>query len=126
MSGSDGNGDNYAGGWDDSTNVWAGGGSWGDTTVPSAWNTMNPPSASSWWTDPKTQAELKGLGQGIGAVKPLADAGSGMPARPPYPAAGIHQGSSVDALGQYLQMLQARQQALRTQFLPKTAGLLGG
>ena len=97
------------------TPTWDGSGTW-DTGQ----------SGQSWWSDPKTAAELKGLGQGIGAVKPLADAGSGMPARPPYPAAGIHQGSSVDALGQYLQMLQARQQALRTQFLPKTAGLLGG
>jgi len=111
--------------WDDDTNLWGGGGSWGDTTVPSAWNTMAPPSASSWWNDPKTAAELKGLGQGIGAVKPPADPNAAS-ARPPFPQAGIHQGQAVDALGQYLQMLQARQQAVRTQFLPKTAGLLGG
>ena len=113
------------GGWDDATNVWGGGaGSWGDSTVPSAWNTMEPPS-SSWWSDPKTKAELKGLAQGLGGVKPLADPNAAN-ARPPFPQAGIHQGQAIDALGQYLQILQQRQQALRTQFLPKTAGLLGG
>jgi hypothetical protein len=113
--------------WDDEATGQFGAqpGIWPDTTVPSAWNTMEPPS-SSWWTDPKTAEELKGLSQGLGGVKPLADTGSGMPARPPYPAAGIHQGAPIDALGQYLQMLQARQQQLRGQFLPKTAGLLGG
>lgn len=124
--------------WDDEATGEFGAmpGAWGGGALPNSnFNSMNsglpigdpfydtPP---PWWQDPKTQAELKGLSQGLGGVKPLADTGSGMPARPPYPAAGIHQGASVDALGQYLQMLQARQQALRTQFLPKTAGLLGG
>jgi hypothetical protein len=138
MSGSDGNGDNYVGMSDDQfqidpttaswmaahqgTPTWDGSGTW-DTGQ----------SGQSWWdrlNTPENAARLNALKGGL-ALKPLADPNAANVARqfpgvPAVPPAGMHQGQGADALQQYLQVLQARQQAMRSQFLPKTAGLLGG
>ena len=130
MSGTAGGGDNWTGlgglggGWDDSTNVWSG--QWGDAALPrSPWNTESDPTLP-WWKDPKTAAQLKSLGTGMGGIKLLADPNAAG-ARPMAAAPGIHQGQGGgDALQQFLQALQQRQQAMRSQFMPKTAGLLGG
>jgi hypothetical protein len=136
MSGSAGGGDNYAGGPDD----------WGIDQATSSWMNANQgtptwdPSGNwdtgqSWWErntpTPATMAQLNQLRSGLSSLKPMADPNAAsvarqFPAVPTAPAAGIHQGQGADALQQYLQMLQARQQAMRSQFMPKTAGLLGG
>jgi hypothetical protein len=140
MSGSDGNGDNYVGMPDDDsfnvdpstlswmgahqgTPTWDGSGNW-DTSA-----------GQSWWQklqqDPKTLAQLNALKGGLTTLKPLADPNAAQvaqrfPAIPAVPQATLHPGQGIDALGQYLQALQQRQQQYRAQFLPKTAGLLGG
>lgn len=131
MSGTAGGGDNYTGLGDEwgidpsqaswmaanqGTPTWDGSGTW-DTGQ--SWWERNTPSAA-------TMQQINAMRGGLATLKPLPDAGSGMPARPPFPAPSMHQGQGTDALAQYLQMLQQRQQQMRTQFLPKTAGLLGG
>ena len=129
MSGSDGNGDNYTGG----VNYWEALGS-----APGELNAdvLNDPNSgtASWWDQlntPENLARLNALKGGLTTLKPLADPNAANVARqfpgvPAVPPAGMHQGQGTDALQQYLQVLQARQQAMRSQFLPKTAGLLGG
>jgi hypothetical protein len=76
--------------------------------------------------DPKTLAQLNSLRTGLGTLKTLPDPNAAA-ARPAMPAPSLHQGQSSDALAaQSLQILRQRQQQYRSQFLPKTAGLLGG
>ena len=133
-----GGGDNYTGfgGWDDSTNQWASG-DWnnlsalGSELPASKWNTMQP-GGTPWWQDPDTAATMRALSGGLNTLKPMADPNAAQvarqfPAVPAVPGVAVHQGSGGDVLSQYLQMLQQRQQQMRSQFLPKTTtGLLGG
>jgi len=98
------------------TPTWDGSGQW--DTGPSWWERNTP--------SPETLAELRGAQQSLGGIKPMADPNAAN-ARPMAPTPGMHQGQGgADLLNQYLQILQQRQQQMRTQFLPKTAGLLGG
>lgn len=133
-----GGGDNWIGlnpgGWDDSTNQWGGmtDPAWGGPLPQSGWNTMQPPDSLPWWKDPKTADTMRALAGGLNTLKPMPDPNAAQvarqfPAVPPVPSVAVHQGSGGDVLSQYLQMLQQRQQQMRSQFLPKTTtGLLGG
>jgi hypothetical protein len=149
MGGDQGGGDNYTGNlggtWDidptqaswmaanQGTPTWDPGGNW-DMTQPQGWWARNFGSLDL--SDPKTIAQLRQLqgslqsgAAGMGAPGMAGGggvgAGSYFSPRPPMPSAQIHQGSPNDALAQYLQTLQQRQQQMRSMFLPKTAGLLG-
>ena len=132
-----GGGDNYVGLGDDwgidpttaswmaanqGTPTWDGSGQW---DMGQSWWQRNTPSAD----DLKTIQQLTG---GLNTLKPLTDPNAAQvarqfPAVPAVPGVAVHQGAGGDVLSQYLQMLQQRQQQMRSQFMPKTAtGLLGG
>jgi hypothetical protein len=136
MSGTAGGGDNYTGlgddwGIDPSTSSWMADHAGTPTWDPSGtWDL-----GQNWWQrntpTPETLAQLRTLQGGLSALKPLPDPNAAsvrgqFPAVPGIPPTNMHAPGAVDALQQYLQALQQRQQALRTQFLPRTAGLLGG
>ena len=133
-----GGGDNYTGLGDDD---------WGIDPTTASWMAANQGTPTwdgsgqwdmgqSWWQrlqqgDPNALAQLRTMQGALSTLKPLADPNAAQvaarfPAIPAVPPAGLHSPQGNDALSQYLQVLQQRQQALRSQFLPKTAGLLGG
>jgi hypothetical protein len=141
MSGSAGGGDNYVGMPDEDvpfqvdpttaswmaghtgTPIWDGSGNW-DMTGPQSWWQRNTP-------DPATLAQINQMRGALTALKPLPDPNAAQvsarfPAIPAVPAAGLHPAQGSDAIAQYVAAIQQRQQAYRSQFMPKVTGLLGG
>jgi hypothetical protein len=136
MSGSSGGGDNYTGGPDDwnidpTTAAWQA----SNTGMPTWDGSGNWDMGQSWWDkntpSPATMAQITAMRGALTSLKPLSDpngqqVAARFPAVPAVPGASIHQGQPTDALSSYLQTLQQREQAYRSQFMPKVTGLLGG
>jgi hypothetical protein len=137
MSGTAGGGDNYVGGQDDWQGIDPTMASWmaGHQGTPTWDPSGNWDMGQSWWQrntpDPQTLAQINQMRGALTSLKPLSDPNAAQvarnfPAVPNIPAASMHQAQAPDAIAQYLQALQQRQQAYRAQFMPKVTGLLGG
>jgi hypothetical protein len=88
-------------------------------------NTWGAADPSSGWFGKNTADTLDALSKGLGGLKPLADPMAAQ-ARQGAPAGSFHPGEQPQLLTQYVNQLRERQQQLRSQFMPKVSGLLGG
>ena len=88
-------------------------------------NTWGAADPSSGWFGKNSADTLGALSKGLAGLKPLADPMAAQ-ARPGAPAGSFHPGEQPQMLTQYVNQLRERQQQLRSQFMPKVSGLLGG
>lgn len=93
--------------------------------VPSGANTWGAGDGGSWWDRTFSKGNLETLSKAAATLKPMADPGAAN-ARPAAPGASWHPGDGGALLTQYVDQLRQRQSALRSQFMPRVSGLLGG
>jgi len=91
-------------------------------TGANTWGAADP---AGGWFGKNSADTLNSLNKGLAGLKPLADPMAAQ-ARQGAPAGSFHPGEQPQMLTQYVNQLRERQQQLRSQFMPKVSGLLGG